>query len=599
MAGLPPKLTALLNKGLDLHKSGDLDGALAAYNSVLKKKPQNADALWLKGAAMIGKGEASGAVPVLERAAKRRPDDAEILNDLGMAYEAASDVDSARDAFLKALKLNDSLPSAMINVARYAIKEGDPSRALEMTDRALKIIPHLVEGHNTRGLAYRALGENDQALKSFAAALAIKSDDTTVLFNKGDILRFISDIEGARITLMRAQDIAEAGSADWVKATMTLGLIAAKTGDVDGALQHYDSALSYDPSHIESLTNRGELKQSLGDFDGAVADYDTALALDPEQPSAIYNKSRLNLLQGQWAEGWIGYEARWQIDDFEFEPHDRGLPLWDGTDVGDGTVLLWGEQGLGDHVQFASQIGDVISRGIEPVLEIDPRLVPLFERNFGCPVFAFGEVPFDTVSTVKAQCALGSLGRFLRQSEDAFQPPRAYLRPEQDQVATLRKKYLEKAAGRPIVGVAWTSMNPTYGSEKSLPLQNWSSLLDKFDAFYVSLQYGNVRPEIEAASAPVWIDDTVDQMVDIEAAVAQIGAVDLVISISNTAVHLAGAQGVPTWVIVPAIPEWRWGIDRKHSPWYPDVSIYRQSSPGDWQSALDSVRHDLMQRYSD
>ncbi len=599
MAGLSPKLTALLNKGLDLHKSGDLNGALAAYDSVLKKKPQNPDALWLKGAVMIGMGEAPNAVPYLQRAAKRRPDDAAILNDLGMAHEAAGDIGSARDAFTRAHALDESLPSVMINVARYAIADGDAAAALEMTQCALSQTPHLVEGHNTRGLAFRELGQYGQALKCFAAALAIKSDDTAVLFNKGDTLRLSGDIDGAVLALTRAHQLSAIGSADWLKTTMTLGLIAANAGHDQKALAYYDSVLQSDPSHIETLNNRGELKQSLGDFSGAAQDYASVLSIDPHHPAAIYNRSRLNLLQGQWAEGWEGYEARWRVEDFKFDSHDRGLPQWAGEKPGNGKVLLWGEQGLGDQIQFASQISDVIASGVQPILEVDPRLVPLFKRSFDCPVFAFNEVPYEDVATMRAQCALGSLGRILRRTEDSFEPRREYLKLDQGHVTHLRSKYIELANGRPIVGIAWTSMNPTYGDEKSLPLQQWSPLIGAFDAFYVSLQYGDVKAEVDATSGSVWLDDAIDPMADIEAAAAQIGAVDLVISISNTAVHLAGAQGKPAWVIVPAIPEWRWGVARSHSPWYPDVSIYRQPAPGDWVSTLDAVRGDLVQRYAD
>jgi len=597
VTNLSPKLTALLNKGLDLHKAGDLDGAMSAYDSVLKKKPQNVDALWLKGAALISKGEPTGAVPFLQRAAKRRPSDAAILNDLGMAQEAAGEIGPARSAFERALEMDSSLPSAMINVARYAIVDGDLDRALQMTASALKTHPHSLEGHNTRGLAFKALGQYEEALKSFAAALSIRPDDSGTLFNKGETLRLAGNIDGAMLALERARQAAGIGASDWIKATMTLGLIAAKVGDRDAAEAFYSAVLEWQPAHIETLANRGELRQSRGNFDGASEDFEAALSSHPGHSGALYNRSRLNLLRGEWATGWADYEARWLFDDFDYKSRDRGLQPWDGRAVPNIRVLLWGEQGLGDQIQFASQLPELLARGLEPILEVDPRLVNLFSQNFSCPVFAYDSVPADVLMTMGAQCALGSLGRHCRLSEEAFEPRTPFLKPDAALTVEIRARYEQLANGKPIIGLAWTSMNPTYGDEKSLPLERWTQLLHASDAFYVSLQYGDIASEVASSPVDVYVDDAVDPMADICAATAQIGAVDHIISISNTAVHIAGAQGKPVWVIVPSVPEWRWGIDRKMSPWYPDVTIYRQPSEGNWDGVLVKVREDLVKKF--
>lgn len=599
MRALTPKLADLLDKGLASHKAGDIDAALKVYARILKKRPAQPEALWLKGVAMLDLGNPESAVKAISRAVKGRPDDAAILNDLGMAQEAAGQFGAARASFRQALQLNPESYAVQVNIARCALADGDAANALQAVDRALAAQASYCVGHNVRGLALKALGRRDEALVAFAAALSQEPDNTEVLFNKGDLLRELGDDTNARLTLERATFIAATGSTDWIKATMTLGLLSATAGHVDVARENYDAVLSFLPTHVETLVNRGELSQTQGNLSEAEADFNSALETDNACAAARFNLSRIHLQRQKWSEGWDGYESRWEMPDFVTESRSRGVVAWDGSVSPGLKLLVWGEQGLGDQILFSSQIPDLLQKGLNPALEVDPRLAPLMQRSFpDLEVCAYDCMDSAAQSLIDSQVPMGSLGRVVRRSESDFGKASPFLQAEPNLSQALRERYSELAKGRKIVGIAWHSINPSFGAQKSLSLDSWGPLLSQHaEAFFVSLQYGDIRNAVQNASdasgADIFVDAQVDPISDFDAAAAQVAAMDLIVSTSNTAVHLAGALGKPTWVMVPHVPEWRWGLQGETVPWYESVRVFRQPKQGDWEPVLTDVDGEL------
>ena len=597
---LPPKLAARLNQGFESHKGGDLQAALKAYDLVLKKKPLHADALWLKGAVFVGLGDGPSAVAWLLKAAKRRPTDAAIINDLGMAHESCGDIAAARGAFKKAQALDPEEPAVRVNIARYAQSDGQADIALHEADEAIKTQPSLVEAHNIRGLALSALGREDEGLAAFSTALAHSPNDIDVLFNKGDLLRRRGAFENGELALRKVVGLANPGSDDWAKAMMSLGLIHVELAQYAEAMACYDEVLGSRPSHVLTLTNRADLRHLLGDLVGAEQDNTLALELDGDNAIARSNQSFIHLARRNWGVGWDENEARWLVDEPNSIRRDRGLPAWDGVPSESLSLLVWGEQGLGDQILFSTQLTGLVSSGVQPTLEVDRRFAPLLQRSFpDLPVFAYDEIPFEASRVFEQQIAIGSLGRFLRRSSGSFPTPKSYLSPDEELTRRLRARYLEMGCGKPVIGLAWNSINPRSGFRKSLPLADWDSILTTVDAQFVSLQYGDVKDSIASAlektGIHIEVDGEVDPLADFDAAAAQVAAMDLIIATSNTAVHLAGALGKTVWVMVPAVPDWRWGLEGDTAPWYPNLRLFRQKEPGDWAPVIRDVSTALKQ----
>jgi len=262
---------------------------------------------------------------------------------------------------------------------------------------------------------------------------------------------------------------------------------------------------------------------------------------------------------------------------------------WDGGSLSQKRVLVWSEYGLGDEILFANLLSDVLNEAAACTLVCSPRLVSLFSRSFPrARVVAFGS-PIE--GTHDVHVALTDLAQRFRPDLASFPQHDGYLHAHPESAAALRSRY----AARRLVGIAWRSSSGATGPFKSAPLENWAAALSIPDVTFVSLQYGDVGSELGAFRARTGIDiahdATVDSGGDLDPFAAQVQAMDLVISVSNTTVHVAGAMGKPVWILVPEGPgaHWYWFRERADNPWYPSARLFRQKHPGDWTAPLGEV----------
>jgi ADP-heptose:LPS heptosyltransferase len=191
---------------------------------------------------------------------------------------------------------------------------------------------------------------------------------------------------------------------------------------------------------------------------------------------------------------------------------------------------------------------------------------------------------------IAAHLPTGSLpGLFRRSSAEFFATRSRYLVADPVVRERIRGRY---ADGRQLVGLAWQTNNRKTGRFRSIFLSQFAPLFAKAGIRWVSLQYGDhaeLENQAKEADVPLLVDRTVDQLTNIDTFAAQIAALDLVITIDNSTAHLAGALGVPVWVLLPFAPDWRWLLEREDSPWYPSMRLFRQPKPGDWQSVMERV----------
>jgi len=229
-------------------------------------------------------------------------------------------------------------------------------------------------------------------------------------------------------------------------------------------------------------------------------------------------------------------------------------------------------------------------------LECEPRLVSLFQRSFSdITCLERSDNAERTVSRTNLDfhITMGDLGEWLRPRMASFPDRPHILQVDLNHRDKLYEKYKKIGQG-PLIGVSWKSTNEDIGMDKSLDLSKWSQVIaPNREATFIDLQYGKTdaeRKNFEEVSGVHLIhDDTIDQIKDLDGFAAQIAAMDLVISISNTTVHIAGAIGVPTWILLSSAPLWRWFEGRVDCPWYPSVQFYRQDQRGDWEAVINNV----------
>lgn len=312
-----------------------------------------------------------------------------------------------------------------------------------------------------------------------------------------------------------------------------------------------------------------------------------SLKLEPDLALAHWNLSLVLLGEGRWAEGWDEYEWGMRDGGMRVERAIGGLPQWDGTPGK--TVAVYGEQGLGDEILFASMLPDLMKTNTV-VLECHPRLVTLFQNSFpGLKVYGTrkdDEIHWLDDQPLDYQISIGSLGKFYRRSREAF-PGTPYLKadslPRGDKFR---------------VGISWTGgMKAGRILKRTVPLSWWKSILDVRDVEFVSLQYTDCKDEIDAVNALGYDIKVMDEYVkaeDYNETARLVKSCDLVISVATSVYHLAGALGVPAWVMVPNNPPWR---EQRQGgiPWYRSVRAYRQpeSEADAWIPVVERVGLDL------
>jgi hypothetical protein len=336
----------------------------------------------------------------------------------------------------------------------------------------------------------------------------------------------------------------------------------------------------------------------LEQFDNALNSFDRAVELSPQNEGTQTNRSLVYLGLGDFKRGWTEYQRRFKTDQVKCW-RDYQVPLWDGG-VLDGPLVVWGEQGLGDQILYASMIPDLKGLVSSTILEVETRLEPLFQRSF----------PDIKVMPIKkslhagphaAHIPLGTLGLHLRTSWESFpKTPGGFLKADADRALALRERL--KTDDRLIIGLSWRSSNKTHEKAKSAGLHAFEPLLKLRNCRFVDLQYGDTSAEREAVARDIGIAvehlDDIDNFNDIDGLASLIAACDLVVTVSNTTAHLAGALGKETYVLVPygQARMWYWFHDRTDNPFYPDIKIHRQTRTHDWASLMAPVVEEIARR---
>lgn len=327
----------------------------------------------------------------------------------------------------------------------------------------------------------------------------------------------------------------------------------------------------------------------------SIAEREAVIAKDPDNLEAHYNRALMLLSIGEFDEGWKEFEWRLKVPNSIFKYEWFPVPRWDGKDIAGKHVLVWLEQGIGDQVMAARCLPLLADKAASVTLMADRRFAPIFRRSFpNVEFYRTGDaVPERCLKwDFDCQLSISDLGQmFLTSFGNLYRGP--YLKPDAAKVAALRAKYLN-GENKSLVGFSWVSENAGFGGLKSIPPDKFSKLLGFESNKYVSLQYGDHKTDLDyfrTINPDIIVDASVDPLLSLDDSAAQIAAMDLVISVSNSTVHLAGAMGVKTCALVPVGHGrvWYWHSEMAFSPWYPMVSVYRSEVPGEWDAPINNA----------
>lgn len=401
------------------------------------------------------------------------------------------------------------------------------------------------------------------------------------------------DRQSARASFERALKL----KPDLAEANYGLGILALDDHDFDAAIARLQRALEIDPGMTAAQCNLALALYGAGYLRQAEQYLLTTLARDPANAQARYYYSHFALGRCEWQRGWEGYEHRLSIG---HTTAPARLPAWRGELLAEKHILAYGEQGLGDQIMFASCLPDLAALARRVTVLVDGRLQRLFARSF--PALAVqaaeaGAPPAALEMSHDFQIALGSLPRHFRTSDASFPRHHGYLRADEERVRYWRARLDALGPGLKI-GISWRGgMQVTRRPLRSIELPQWLPILRTPGVVPVSLQYDECSAELAALreASGVGIAHWPEAIADYDETAALVTALDLVISVCTSVVHLTGALGKPAWVMVPASPEWRYLSRGASMPWYPSVRLFRQQQLGDWRPVVTAVAGELAQ----
>ena len=561
------KYSVLIKKGLAAAERGNKNSAKKHLVQALRLNPKSDIALNALGLIALEVHSYLGAVKYFARAIEISPNNSYFLNNYGVALSLSGNSKDAIPYLQKSCYLSPTNSHMALDLANAFIRNGEIENALKETSQ-------LIGADIDQGLVYLVLGRAQ---------------------------RLLGQYDDAETSLDMAFEL----NPCLLEALRELANTKMEVGQPKEALEIIDRALERDDQSGKNFRIKAQILRQLGQFNLATIAAEKAFAASPNIPEVQLTLAICLLTSGHLSEGWKHYGARW-----ETFPANKVYPLaertWDGKRLRGKSLLVRSEQGLGDEILFSTCLNDLISatNGERVMIECDPRLVKLFSRTY--PQLTFMRRPSPDKGEPRTQgydleIGFGSLPSIFRQSvEEIYQKTAPKLAVDPCKKAFWENQFLKLGGGLKI-GVAWRGgAVPVAKLGRSFHLHEWLPILQVPDCHFINLQYGDCREELNTFmqnnNVSLHNYPEVDPLVDIESQAAQISALDLVVQTSNTSAHIAGAIGLPTWVLQAPSPYWPWFLGCDDMPWYSNVSQFRITLDEERSATIKHVA-ELLKKY--
>ena len=590
-----PDHLMLLRRARDLELAGRAVEATVAYRKFLAREPGHADAWADQAGQLLKLGQLEEAQKACATALALKPDHLAARTNLGAVLLRLEQLDEAELHLRRALSENPKQLDARLFLAECllhkrdlvsagrVLREGQGAAALAGSYSGLR--PLYAELWAIYSLSLFEAGEVPGALEACHAALQLDPHNFTAKSNLGSIRMaqgHLDEAEGVFRSLLSDHPRSE---------TPRLLLITClgRKGDLEGSRLEMAPALRSDPKNLTVHKTVLSTLYNFGCWPEYTAEIDRFRRVDPTSAHSDWEQSEVDLLFGNMPQGWEKFEARLKVS-AESKPKRTFVePAWKGESFEGKALLLWAEQGLGDALMFIRYLPLVKALGGRVVLETWPALLDVAATCVGADVLiARGEAlpPFDL------QASLLSLPWIFRTELSTIPAEIPYLTvPDHVPLRAALVDCLAQAEAVTRIGLVWAG-RPGHGRdfERSLPAEALAPLAALTGVAWFSFQLGkqDLPPLPNLVSLAPLIKN-------FSSTAYALSGMDLLITVDTSVAHLAGAMGIPTFLLLPFQPDFRWMLDRDDSPWYPAMRLYRQPAYGDWDSVLHQVVADLTQ----
>lgn len=494
---------------------------------------------------------------------------------------------------------DQTIPNEFRDALRTALqhhRDGELEDAVAIYRDVVQHLPDNATVLLSLGAALLGLEKPGEAIDVLEAARAVRPDHPDTCFSLAEAYRAAGRIEDA----YEAGKAGLAGNPDYLQGRTAIADALLDMGRHDEARQAFMDILQRAPGDMAARAKLGSFHFHAGEFGRAESELTAALKALPDDVEANWHLGSLYLGQRRWSEGWPLYRWRWPMAKRPAPESLVDLPTWDGAGLEGKSLMVWSEQGLGDELMFSTCLPDLLER-VRPEAcywSCDHRLAEFFGRSF--PQLHI--LPIDKqsddgglarVPKCDFQVSAGDLPRYLRRYTADFPKAAPVFTPDAGKTEMWRARLAELGDGMK-VGIAWRGgVLERFKRAKSSELGDWGEILAVPGVQFINLQHGDCGDELAATETELgcrihdWTD--MDPIADPDGQMALIANLDLVVQTSNASAHMAGVLGVPAWVMLPFVADWRWSFDGEDCVWYPSMRLFRQRAPGDWKPVFAEV----------
>ena len=477
-------------------------------------------------------------------------------------------------------------PMALHLLGAIAYKRGRYEEAIELIREAIARNRRVPQFHNTFGAVLRAMGKFEEAIVAYEQAVSLDAEYTQAYHNMGNILllqrRYAAAIEKYERVISLEPQCAEAYN--------SMAIALQYQGRYDAAVEKCSQALSLEPDHPVALNAIASISTKMGHCVEAIEFYRRALQLKPDYAEAHCNLGMALLLTGRFEEGWNEYRWRLKTEKAAY-PHRYGVPCWDGSFFVGKRLLVHYEQGFGDNIQFIRYLPMVKHHGGTVICEMLPPLFDLFQGFPGIDELIPASAERAPAVQFDLYMPLLELPRIFETTLETIPAGVPYLYADPAKAQYWRQRLVSRAFK---VGIVWAG-KPAHPEDRtrSCHLRDFLPLSKIPGLALFGLQKGAAAGQAEDLAPEMALTDIGAELDDFTDTAAVIENLDLIVSVDTAVLHLAGAMGKPAWAVLPFSPDWRWMLDRRDSPWYPTMRLFRQKSYGDWEDVFQRVSQEL------
>ncbi|MBT4836173.1 MAG: tetratricopeptide repeat protein [Methylococcales bacterium] len=516
---------------------------------------------------------------------QKTPNNADAYHLMALGYCQKKQYDTAFQYFQTAIKNQPNEANFYYNFANCLKQANHTKEAINTYQQAANLAPNNEQIWFNLATTYNTKNELEQCQQCYLKAIEIKPDYIKAYYNLAQSYLDQDNAQQAQYFFQKALSY----QPGYAKALSGMALCEKHHEHFDHAIHYFKQALRHE-NLAEFHYNLGNTYHQTKQFDLAISHYQQALKINGKYDLAYYALGSTYLLLGNYQAGWNFYEYRWRSEKNPQRHHH--ITRWDGQELTNKNILIWGEQGIGDTLQFSQTLPLIIQQCKQCIVECDERLIPLLQRSFPEIKAIAYQTDNNFQTRVDFQCPIISLAQWTSPALPFLSPQISFIKPNQMMVESIKKRY-QQFGSLLKIGISWKSGNPDFGALRSCHLSHWVKLLKTSNCIFINLQYGNTHDDLNELSTAhdinVFHDQEVDPLDNLDQFAAQLCNLDLVISIDNSTVHFAAALGIPVWTLLPYIPDWRWQLNSDTTPWYPTMRLFRQTKRGDWESVFQQI----------